>query len=141
MFDEAAALSATLLGDDFKAHSSVSGCDGWGWKLENACNSQAHGMAGEVGCIFCVVNEILRDLTRKEFSVLCGCASNHCPGQQHFQRVRALAANRLETYPTESHFFVHSLSSHAYKKGFPHPGTQSFSPPHWGNTCGEHILQ
>lgn len=49
LFDEAAALSATLLGDDFKAHSSVSECDGWGWKLDNACNSQARGVAGEVG--------------------------------------------------------------------------------------------
>lgn len=49
MFDEAAALSATLLGDDFKVPSSVSRCDGWGWKLDNAYNSQAHGVAGELG--------------------------------------------------------------------------------------------
>lgn len=45
---EAAALSAPLLGDDFKAHSSVSECEGWGWKLDNACNFQARGVAEEV---------------------------------------------------------------------------------------------
>lgn len=26
----------------------MSGCDGWGWKLEDAHDSQAHGVEGEV---------------------------------------------------------------------------------------------
>lgn len=67
VFDEAAALSAPLLGDGFQVHSSVSGCDGWGWKLDNACNSQAHGRGGIHA--FWVVNEILGDLGQER--ILC----------------------------------------------------------------------
>lgn len=49
----------------------MSGRDGWGWKLEDAHDSQAHGVEGEVEHMFWFVNRILWALVQEK--ALCAC--------------------------------------------------------------------
>lgn len=74
----------------------MSGCDGWGWKLEDAHDSQAHGVEGEVEHMFWFVNWILWALVQEkgQWVSVCVYARTYCPAQHCFQRVKALGANK-----------------------------------------------